>query len=470
MLQTVEAVEGPLWPFDRNDLGEGGDAGHFYRPLWVLLNAAVLELFGDSATAFHLLNLLLLAVVTVEVWALARRLIGEGAALAAGGFFALYPRHGESVAWVSGNTDLFATALILASLLCLLADWRPGARMASATALAVAAALTKEIGFLVPALAFLVLSAQPRRRWREPAAILAALIPVLLVRAAMIGGTGGYSEDPVTVPRLAASAASYLLGAVTPHELEVLRRPLLLAVPVALVLAGALALHRQRSRRGLALLGLAWFALALLPVLGEPLDLNNATGERLLFLPSVGLALTVGALVPARPVLLAGAGAMLAALCVVSASNWNRAGELAERVALDGVRLAPPGGRLTLLSIPESYRSAHVFTNSFDVAVRRFGGRAARMDWCAPVHVRFTGRGTVAFRRLPGGRFEGTTTWSAPFDFPVTGDPSPLSPGCGYRRRPGEEGSIGLELGAIATPSGRARYAVFDGERLVAVP
>ena len=488
MLRTVGGVADPFSSFGRNDLGEGGGAGHFYRPLWVLWNAAIVWVFGERAVAFHALNLLLFAVVAMEVWLLARRFLPWPRALIAALFFALYPRHGESVAWVSGNTDLLATALAMGSLLTLLApDVRR--RLSLAAALTVAAALVKESAFVLPVLAFLVLrlgrhagtSHARELRWRGPVVMVAALLPVLLVRALVLGGVGGYTEEPVTPRRVLASAASYLLATVTPPQLEVLRFPVLLTVPAALTALAAWALWQLRASRDAerlrsVALGLAWFAVSLLPVLGQPLDVNNSTGERLRFLPSVGLAVALGALLPTprgarRKVVLATAATVAALSCLFSASSWVTAGDIAERIADEAAQLAPSGGQLIVLSLPESYRNAHVFTNSFDVAVSRAGRSDALVSWCIPVHVRHERGEQIHFRR-EATVYVGTTTWAVPFDYPVVGEPGALTPGCAYARRVGAEGTPGLELEGIARPApsrARVRLAFFDGRSLRSV-
>ncbi len=76
LLHTLEESSGAGWAFNHNDLGQPGDAGHFYRPLWVLWNAGIFRAFGESALAFHVANLVLYAVVVVETWLLLRRLVG----------------------------------------------------------------------------------------------------------------------------------------------------------------------------------------------------------------------------------------------------------------------------------------------------------------------------------------------------------------------------------------------------------
>ncbi len=491
MLTTVEGLDGPLWAFERNDLGEV-DGGHFYRPLWVLLNAGAHALGGGGATAFHAINLLLYALAAVEVVLLVRVVAGR-ASLLAGAAFALYPRHTESVAWASGNTDLLATVLALAALLCATAPWPMGRRVVGAVALTVLAALAKESAFVLPVLAALVLwlrpheprgDAEPRPPLILPAAMAAALVGVLILRTLAIGGLGGYTGDEVTPLRVLTSTATYLVAAVTPHQVEVLRHPVLALIPLALLVLAAIVALRlrragERTRLRTLVLGLGLFGAALLPVLGEPLDLNNATGERLLFLPSVGLAVALAALMPARPsrigtAALAAAGAAALGLCLTSALNWTTATDIADRALASSLELAPGrGGELVLLSIPESYRNAHVFTNSLDRAIARSGRPDLRVSWCAPVHVRTRQGGLVSFARsVRPGESRGRADPRAAFDFPVTGEPGRLTAGCSYARAPGpdRDGQVpGLRLSALARPEperAEVVLVVFDGRDL----
>ena len=48
LLRAAEAVESPALALRSQRPRRGAGSGHFYRPLWVLWNAGVLELFGDE--------------------------------------------------------------------------------------------------------------------------------------------------------------------------------------------------------------------------------------------------------------------------------------------------------------------------------------------------------------------------------------------------------------------------------------
>src|SRR3954454_6886442 len=192
LLRTIDRYAGVGWAFTHNDLGAGSGAGHFYRPLWVLWHAGIDRLSG-SAWAFHAGNLLLYVVITLEVWLLARRLLGARSAWVAAFAFAVYPRHGESVSWVSGSTDLVAAALGLPAILCALAAWRPWVRAGAAASFAAAAALSKESAFVLPLLAAVVVWAArgPRRRWVAPIAMGGGQAVVAVPPRGGVGGGRG---------------------------------------------------------------------------------------------------------------------------------------------------------------------------------------------------------------------------------------------------------------------------------------
>jgi hypothetical protein len=488
LFHTVHHYAGLDWAFGRNDAGEAGAAGHFYRPLWVLWNAGIFNLFRDSEVALHAASLALFALIAVEVWALARRLIGPEAAWVAALAFAVYPRHGESVAWISGNTDLTGIALVLASLLCLLTRWPVWVRVVSSTVLAAAAALTKEVSFVLPVLAFLLLYLAPlddratnrRLRVLAPLAMIAAFVGVLVARIVAIGGLGGYSEYPWTPLRVVGAAASYVLAAFSPPQLELTREPLFVIVPVLVLAALAwrvwvLKRRSERDRLRIFVLGAVWFVVGLLPVLNLAVDLNNANGERLLFLSSIGLALAFAALVDWRRTWLLGAAGLVALeLCLSSAQNWVVAGRIAEHAARQAIALAPKGSELILLTSPESYRTAHVYpSGDMNQAVAYFGRPDLRTGFCLPMEVRFERASQVSLTPRADGTWDAETTWNAPFDFPVLRHPSPLDAECGYDRGPGSHWPPGLGLHGRAFPHPTlhrpVEYAYFDGRSVSAL-
>lgn len=110
------------------------------------------QLWGDATLGYHLVNLLLHATAACLFAALLRRLAVPGAWLAAL-LFALHPVCVESVAWISEQKNTLSLVLYLCAALAYLrfdTNRRP-AHYACATALFVAALLTKTVTATLPA-------------------------------------------------------------------------------------------------------------------------------------------------------------------------------------------------------------------------------------------------------------------------------------------------------------------------------
>ena len=472
LLHNLHRAGGLGWVFSHNDAGEAGAAGHFYRPVWTLWNLGLFKAFGASTPAFHLGSLVLYALVTLEVWLLAASFVDRSRAWIAAAAFAVYPRHGESVSWVSGNTDLVAVASGLGALLFVRARLPLWVRLLAVAVLTAAATLAKEVAFVLPLLALLVV--RRRRELVLPLAMLVVEVGVFAGRYAAIGGIGGYSGYHWTPLHALGSAASYALAATTPPSVPVFRYWPLFFVPAAIagLAAWRLVVLRRRRDDDLALAGrgLAWFLVALLPLLSLPVDLNNANGERNLLLASVGLALALAALLPrvraaaVAVVAVALAGAL--ALSLYSSFDWIEAGRLTKRLVPAAEALAPRGGELVLLSAPESYRTAHVFTGGDLSEVLGYLGRTGfTTAICVPVNVREVRGDEIGFRAA-GGAYDGETHWAAPFDFPVLHSAAGLTGECSYSRLPGGPEPPGLGLRALAEPHPSRQPVVlvyFDG-------
>ncbi|HEY2940070.1 MAG TPA: hypothetical protein VGJ27_09660, partial [Gaiellaceae bacterium] len=209
---------------------------------------------------------------------------------------------------------------------------------------------------------------------------------------------------------------------------------------------------RRRPER-LVLVGLAWFAISIAPLLNLAVDLNNTNGERLMLLASVGLALALAGLLPpagVSRVVAAGALALGVALSLYSSFDWIHAGRISARVVRQAERLAPPGGELILLGAPENYRTAHVFTGG-DLS-EAFSDRSPDFTTAICTHVVVREQRPGAVRFAPNGSaYRGTATWDAPFDFPALRPVSSLTGDCSYSRPPGKR-RIGLGLLVDATP------------------
>lgn len=330
----------------------------YYRPL-VLLSLHLDSLAG--VPLHHATNCAMHAACSVLVMLLIRSLLGGRAGpLIAGLLFAVHPVHTESVAFVSGRTDLMAALfMLLAALFWVRVRRRtsghPG-RDAVLLALAYFAALSsKELALLLPAVLVvwdLILplpEGENRLDLRRVGPWLAALVlPLavyLAVRFAVAGvplgtppelaGTGGVPWATfgwLTIPSL---LVVYLRLLVVPWPLNSYYTPDQVAMTAtSLVAAGALlglcALLSRRRHGRVGLLALSWVLGFLLPVSGVVAIAGAAAAERFLYVPSVGVCLLAGYLVEAvvsggsRTARLATVLACAVVLSVAAAASLSR--------------------------------------------------------------------------------------------------------------------------------------------------
>ncbi len=122
---VARAAAGDWHDFLSNFTGNwaGSDIMKSYRPVVSLSVLIDYLLWGTNASGFHLTNILLLAgsclftaLVTLEITGLYGNRLKAAAAIWAGLLFAVYPLHGEAVAWIIGRVDLLSTLFYLASL------------------------------------------------------------------------------------------------------------------------------------------------------------------------------------------------------------------------------------------------------------------------------------------------------------------------------------------------------------------
>jgi Tfp pilus assembly protein PilF len=106
-------------------LGARG-ATNYYRPISIFGFLICYQLFGLLPYGFHLANLVLHALIVCVLFGLTKRLFrDQWLAFGAAAIFALHPIHTESVAWVSGVTDLDLALFYLGTFWFFVASARP---------------------------------------------------------------------------------------------------------------------------------------------------------------------------------------------------------------------------------------------------------------------------------------------------------------------------------------------------------
>ncbi len=372
----------------------GASASGLWRPLVTLSYAVDGALSHWSPAWFRTMNVLAHVGVSALVSALA---LGAGltplVAGLAGLLFASLPAHVESVAWISGRTDVYCALFLL---LALLLDRRarargrrwPGAWPLVALALALLSKETAVPFVLVVAAAERVGLGARRPSLRSSALWLA---PYALLTALHLLAHQAWVQAPQANPELAAGAQGWRALALMfpgylsfawpwfPHSPAVTLEPARVAGGLVLAalgahLAFALALAWLLWRRAPAAVPLALFWLTLLPTM--LVDVTHGYflyAERFFYLPSAGLVWAVGVGVEAlrgRPRLRLAAVGLVLVLVV--------------------------GGAFTLESLlPEWHDDAALFQAMARRAPRNY---MARTQWARQLAL--TGRDAEAAREL----------------------------------------------------------------------
>ncbi len=370
--QPVPGVEAPL---------PASMYPKFWRPLWRVSFLTDLAVWGPRPFGFLLTNLLLHAggCVLLALLALRLGLSGPGA-IAAGALFALHPTHHEAVGWIAARGGLLATAGVLGcAVLGLDARRRPALSLAAAGAMLLGL-LAKESAVVAPALLAVCLAVAPRdasgsRRWSVLAAPAAAFGIWLLARRAVLGvWTGGYG-----ISGFAPGSAQMWRGWM--ERLQVLSGPgkealiapsintLLRVVVLAAVLWGAARAARQRGARPAFVVGLAWLALAFVPVWQFVVDPQIQQEARFLYPAAGALALVLAASLDGPRARLGATALGLAwiGLTVVNSAHRRAAWELNE-VLVEQTRevvwTAPVGTQILLIGLPDQVGGAYVGRNA----------------------------------------------------------------------------------------------------------
>ncbi|NNL64865.1 MAG: hypothetical protein HKP30_01350 [Myxococcales bacterium] len=198
-----------------------------YSPVHLLLHAFEWQIFADRTFGYHLVNVLLHALVGVLFFSLllASR-APPWAALAVTLLFVVHPANVQAVAWISQLKSSAGLAFAFAALLCL--ERRPWL----ALGLFALALLTKAAAaFAIPmAAALLWVRAAPRRDWLHLGPWLLVFLAYSVVEFAEFRGTGwvdvpAYADPWVQLRSVAAYGTRYLVMAATSWGVSAYHEP-----------------------------------------------------------------------------------------------------------------------------------------------------------------------------------------------------------------------------------------------------
>jgi hypothetical protein len=310
-----------LNPFVRDGLTLEGLRHAFFAShaaLWMPLaftsHMIDLTLFGTAPGPAHVENVVLHAASTVLLLLLLVRTTGAVAASAAvAALFALHPLRVESVAWIAERKDVLSTFFALVTLHAWVDYARaPSVRRYGAVLVAATLALlSKPMMVTLPALLLLVDWWPLARTRRVPlsrlvveklplVALAAATATITLISAHGEGSLAslGWSSPARRLAHATVAYVWYVWKTLWPTDLVIFYpMPTWSAAQVAgaaavLVGAAAVAIVTRRRAPWIAV-GLAWFAIALFPVVGFFQAGEQGMADRFTYVPSIGLLIAI---------------------------------------------------------------------------------------------------------------------------------------------------------------------------------
>jgi len=288
----------------------------YYRPLMTFGYMLCWRLFGSVPLGYHIVSVLLNAVIVLLLFFVGRRLFRDDiVAFTGAAIFALHPVHTESVAWVAGVTDLELTFFYLLTFSFFLDISRVGSpriwlRYVLMTASFGLALLSKEQAATLPVLATLYehfyrddrSETTSYQKFSRYGVLWTTVGVYLLIRTHLLGGLlPGARHERISFYEVMLSAASlfgkYIGKILWPahlalfydiHKSTSLFEPAVIFGFASLFACCLLIVWTGIGRP--ASLAVVWFLLTLSPVLNIRWMVSNVFAERYLYLPSIGFS------------------------------------------------------------------------------------------------------------------------------------------------------------------------------------
>ena len=282
-----------------------------YRPVDLLVELVNRALFGDNAFGYHGFQLLLHLANTCLVFSLVRSLV-PGSAFAAtmsAAVFALHPTRVESVAWLSGLPDPLAAFFLLLALVAHRSFTEHTGRWwyVAVSLLCFQLALwSKEVAVVFP----IVVVAHDliyRRKIHWPTAVLhgAVVLAYLIARSAALGTAGSPGMVQVSgLARVMDFSSGYsellVLPLVVPFYLQPPGHSVSSATgAIAMIAVAALIAFFWRTSHGARrkdlTFSLCWAVAFFWPAILMMFYRGGYYSARFLYIPSIGVAVAVGA-------------------------------------------------------------------------------------------------------------------------------------------------------------------------------
>ncbi len=382
--QTIRLTEHPLLALRK---------GNFYylRPLTSAAWSALYSVFEFRAPLYRASSLGLHLLAVLSFYLLAYRVLkSRGAAGLSAVAFAVFPLHAEAVAWVSSNADLFAAIFFALAVERWLA-WRgsegPGrAGLGLCFILGFLAMASKEAAYVLPVVLLCgeVLPGRKRSAKQRRNALILMFVMAIAFSGARTVLSAGQLRPPTGATPLSwmpGNLGMSLLGFLAPAARESAAFPVNTGIMSCLGLLLICALAR---RRGLSQLGfgLLFLLAALLPPASVARVGPHLEFSRTLYLPSLGFAVALGALLGApfssrgagvvRSILAAALVALLFSAASLNIRPWVSAGaasRMLTRNFKEAVARFEPGQSALVEGVPVVIRGVPFHSNSYTLSV-----------------------------------------------------------------------------------------------------
>ena len=295
---------------DANDTG-------LYRPLTLTTYNLQYAITGSKAAPFHLLNVLLHALVCMVLIRMTTLLFSDyRLSVLAGLLYAVHPIHTEAVCGIVGRAEILAALFILTAMISY-HHWRLGGQIKWLVVLLLstfAAITSKEHGFLIPALLLLQdvyyffgakkYEPDASRKWIAFGSTTMLAIGLWAFRSTITGPSVPHEQwlGVATANRMATSIrtmAEYVYMHLWPLKLSADywtdQVPIVGFGNLYVILSGFLLVgifgisYYLRRKMPVASWGIIFFFLTLLPVANFLFAAGFLKAERILYIPSIGL-------------------------------------------------------------------------------------------------------------------------------------------------------------------------------------
>jgi len=319
-------LDDPIYVRDNANIADGftwhsvqwaftsGHAANWHPVTW-LSHILDIELFGLNPGPHHLVNVVLHTASTLVLFLFLRWVTEErGASAFVAGVFALHPLHVESVAWIAERKDVLSAFFWIATMCCYVWYVRQPStlRYALTTAVFVLGLMSKPMLVTLPFVLLLLDYWPLRRTANTPASKLVnEKLPLLGLAVAssiatfFVQKAGGAVQSLETfsfslrVANALVSYVAYAIKMIWPAPLAVLY-PYPLQIPVwksvgaAVVILACLFLAiREKRQRPFIIVGLMWYLITLLPVIGLVQVGEQSMADRYSYIPLIGLSMAV---------------------------------------------------------------------------------------------------------------------------------------------------------------------------------